>query len=232
MMKMLQVKDLKVNYGHIKAVKGISFDLKKGEIVSILGANGAGKTSTLFGLGGIVKREGNVVFKEENIPSAASVKSAKMGLILCPENRRIFPELLVEENLRMGSFARGEFKDRLAFVYELFPKLKERRTQTAGSLSGGEQQMLAVGRSLMSDPELLMLDEPSLGLAPVIVDELFRVLVKLKDKMTILLVEQNALKALKISDRAYVLQNGNIVHSGTSAELLADEAVKKAYLGM
>ncbi|MBI9105726.1 MAG: ABC transporter ATP-binding protein [Spirochaetales bacterium] len=229
---MLQVEDLKVNYGHIKAVKGISFYLKKGEIVSILGANGAGKTSTLFGLGGIVKREGSVFFKEENIPSSASVKSAKMGLILCPENRRVFPELLVEENLRMGSFARGEFKERLAFVYELFSKLKERRTQTAGSLSGGEQQMLAVGRSLMSDPELLMLDEPSLGLAPVIVDELFRVLVKLKDKMTILLVEQNALKALKISDRAYVLQNGNIVHSGTSAELLADESVKKAYLGM
>ena len=232
MMKMLRVEELKVNYGHIKAVKGISFELKKGEIVSILGANGAGKTSTLFGVGGIIKREGNVIFKDQSLPPSTSVKSAKMGLILCPENRRIFSELLVEENLRMGSFARGDYRDRLAFVYELFPKLKERRTQFAGSLSGGEQQMLAVGRALMSDPELLMLDEPSLGLAPVIVDELFRVLVKLKDKMTILLVEQNALKALKISDRAYVLQNGNIVHSGTSAELLADESVKKAYLGM
>lgn len=231
-MKMLQVDDLKVNYGHIKAVKGISFELKKGEIVSILGANGAGKTSTLFGIGGIIKREGSVVFKDQMLPSASSVKSAKMGLVLCPENRRIFPELLVEENLRMGSFARGDFKKELEFVYDVFPKLRDRRTQTAGSLSGGEQQMLAVGRSLMSDPELLMLDEPSLGLAPVIVDEMFRVLVKLKEKMTILLVEQNALKALKISDRAYVLQNGSIVHSGTASELLKDEAVKKAYLGM
>ena len=229
---MLQVDDLRVNYGHIKAVKGIKFGLRKGEIVSILGANGAGKTSTLFGVAGIIKREGRVVFKGENLPPSSSVKSAKMGLILCPENRRIFPELSVEENLRMGSFARGNFKDRMAFSYELFPKLKERRSQAAGSLSGGEQQMLAVGRALMSDPELLMLDEPSLGLAPVIVDELFRVLVKLKERMTILLVEQNALKALRISDRAYVLQNGNIVHSGTSAELLNDEAVKKAYLGM
>lgn len=231
-MKMLQVENLKVNYGHIKAVKGISFELKQGEIVSILGANGAGKTSTLFGVAGIIKREGNILFQGDTLPSGSSVKSAKMGLILCPENRRIFSELLVEENLRMGSFARGEYKEQLAFVYELFPKLKERRTQIAGSLSGGEQQMLAVGRSLMSDPELLMLDEPSLGLAPVIVDELFRVFVKLKEKMTILLVEQNALKALKISDRAYVLQNGNIVHSGTAAELLSDESVKKAYLGM
>ena len=229
---MLQVNDLRVNYGHIKAVKGISFEIGAGEIVSVLGANGAGKTSTLFGIAGIIKREGEVRFKEKLLPSNSSVESTSAGLVLCPENRRIFSELLVEENLRMGSYARGNYKEGLEFVYDLFPKLKERRTQTAGSLSGGEQQMLAVGRALMADPELLMLDEPSLGLAPVIVDEMFRVLAKLKERMSVLLVEQNALKALKISDRAYVLQNGNIVKSGAASELLKDESVKKAYLGM
>lgn len=229
---MLKVTDLNISYGPIQAVKGISFDLGKGEIVSILGANGAGKTSTLFGILGVVPAKGEVRYKGEPMERKTPKEPTEQGLILCPENRRIFPALTVEENLRMGTFVRGNFKQNVESVYELFPRLKERCKQEAGSLSGGEQQMLAVGRALIAEPEVLMLDEPSLGLAPVIVDDMFRVLESLKDRMSVLLVEQNATKALSISDRAYVLQNGVIVHSGQAAEMLKDDNLRKAYLGM
>ncbi|GAB6188716.1 ABC transporter ATP-binding protein [Marinitoga arctica] len=229
---MFEIKNLVVNYGHVNAVKNISFNVQKGEIVSILGANGAGKTSTLFGILKLVKAKRELYFNNENISKENTQKLVKRGLILCPENRRIFPKLNVEENLKMGSFLRGDEKNNLEKVYTLFPILKDRRKQLAGSLSGGEQQMLAVGRALMGDPEILMLDEPSLGLAPIIVDEIFEVLLKLKKVgISILLVEQNAIKALKISDRAYVLETGKIVHFGKANELLHNEKIKKAYLG-
>ena len=229
---MLKVSDLKVSYGPIHAVKGISFSLEKGEIVSILGANGAGKTSTLFGLMGIVKSRGLVELKGEALKRKNSTEPTTKGMVLCPENRRIFPELNVEENLRLGTFVRGDFAANVQSVYELFPILRERSRQLAGSLSGGEQQMLAVGRALVASPEVLLLDEPSLGLAPVIVDEMFRVLKGLSEKMSVLLVEQNATKALSISDRAYVMQNGSIVHSGNADAMLKDDSLRKAYLGM
>ncbi|POR03566.1 ABC transporter ATP-binding protein [Alkalispirochaeta sphaeroplastigenens] len=229
---MLKVTDLNISYGPIQAVKGISFELGKGEIVSILGANGAGKTSTLFGILGVVPAKGEVRYKGEPMERKTPKEPTEQGLILCPENRRIFPALTVEENLRMGTFVRGNFKQNVESVYGLFPRLKERCKQEAGSLSGGEQQMLAVGRALIAEPEVLMLDEPSLGLAPVIVDDMFRVLESLKERMSVLLVEQNATKALSISDRAYVLQNGVIVHSGQAAEMLKDDNLRKAYLGM
>lgn len=229
---MLEVSDLNIKYGHVHAVKEISFSLNKGEILSVLGANGAGKSSTLFGITGIVKSTGKVVFKGKELSRKNTVEGTRMGLVLCPENRRIFSGLMVEENLKLGAYARGSFKRNADMVYGLFPILKERSRQIAGSLSGGEQQMLAVGRALMAEPELLLLDEPSLGLAPVVVDEIFSVFRSLKERMSILLVEQNAHKALAISDRAYILQNGRIVHTGEAKLLLQDEALKKAYLGM
>lgn len=229
---MLEVSNLQVTYGPIHAVKGISFSLGHGEIVSILGANGAGKTSTLFGLMGIVRSRGVVELKGEELRRKSSTEPTSRGMVLCPENRRIFPGLTVEENLRLGTFVRGDFKENVASVYELFPILSERSRQRAGSLSGGEQQMLAVGRALVASPEVLLLDEPSLGLAPVIVDEMFRVLNSLRRQMSVLLVEQNAVKALSISDRAYVMQNGSIVHSGAADAMLQDDNLRKAYLGM
>lgn len=229
---MLEVSNLQVTYGPIHAVKGISFSLGQGEIVSILGANGAGKTSTLFGLMGIVRSRGVVELKGEELRRKSSTEPTSRGMVLCPENRRIFPGLTVEENLRLGTFVRGDFKENVASVYELFPILSERSRQRAGSLSGGEQQMLAVGRALVASPEVLLLDEPSLGLAPVIVDEMFRVLNSLRRQMSVLLVEQNAVKALSISDRAYVMQNGSIVHSGAADAMLQDDNLRKAYLGM
>ncbi len=229
---MLKVENLEVSYGPIQAVRGISFELKENEIVSILGANGAGKTSTLFGLLGIVASKGTVEFNGEVLGRKNPKDATSRGLVLCPENRRIFPELTTEENLRLGTMVRGHFQQNIDTVYELFPRLQERRRQIAGSMSGGEQQMLAVGRALIAEPQVLMLDEPSLGLAPVIVDDMFRVLKSLKSKMSVLLVEQNATKALSISDRAYVMQNGSIVHSGNAAEMLKDDTLRKAYLGM
>ncbi|MDN5342963.1 ABC transporter ATP-binding protein [Oceanotoga sp. DSM 15011] len=230
---MLKVNNLIVNYGHVKAVKNISFELNKGEIVSILGSNGAGKTSTLFGMMSIVKSSSNIEFKGKDISKYSSVQKVKEGLVLCPENRRVFPELSVEENLKMGSFIRGNYSKVIKDVYDLFPILKDRKRQAAGSLSGGEQQMLAVGRAMMGEPEVLMLDEPSLGLAPVITDDIFNVLKELKNSgVSILLVEQNALKSLRISDRAYILETGNIVAQGIAKDLLNDEKVKKAYLGI
>lgn len=229
---MLEVSDLQVSYGPIDAVKGISFSLGQGEIVSILGANGAGKTSTLFGLMGIVRSRGVVTLGGQPLKRKNSTEATSKGMVLCPENRRIFPGLTVEENLRLGTFVRGDFRENVASVYELFPILGERTRQVAGSLSGGEQQMLAVGRALVASPEVLLLDEPSLGLAPVIVDEMFRVLQSLRERMSVLLVEQNAVKALSISDRAYVMQNGSVVHSGAADAMLQDDNLRKAYLGM
>lgn len=230
---MLKVENLTVNYGQVSAVKGIDFNIDKGEIVSILGANGAGKTSTLFGTMGIVKANANIDFNGEDLTKASTEDKVKKGLVLAPEDRRVFPQLSVEENLKLGSFVRGNEKENFEKVYDLFPILKDRKRQHAGSLSGGEQQMLAVGRALMSSPEILMLDEPSLGLAPLITDEIFEVLVQLKDMgVGILLVEQNALKSLKISDRAYILEIGKIATQGNAKDLLNDESVKKAYLGI
>lgn len=230
---MLRVENLSVNYGHVKAVKEISFEIKSGEIVSILGANGAGKTSALFGASAVVKSKGKVFYKDKDISGFTTYQRVEKGIILCPENRRVFSGLSVEENLKMGSYLRGNYQKNIETAYRMFPILKERKKQAAGSLSGGEQQMLAVARALMSDPELLMLDEPSLGLAPVIVDQIFKALVELKRSgMSILLVEQNALKSLKISDRAYILETGRIVHSDDAKTLLNDEKVKKSYLGI
>jgi len=228
----LEVSNLQVSYGPIHAVQGISFTLAEGEIVSILGANGAGKTSTLFGVMGIVRSRGTVTFKGEALKRKDSTEATSKGLVLCPENRRVFPGLSVEDNLRLGTFVRGDFVANAERVFELFPILKERNRQLAGSLSGGEQQMLAVGRALIASPEVLLLDEPSLGLAPVIVDEMLQVLSGLRERMSVLLVEQNATKALSISDRAYVMQNGSIVHSGTAEAMLKDDNLRKAYLGI
>lgn len=229
---LLDVQNLSVSYGHIRAVKSISFHVKRGEIVSLLGSNGAGKTSALFGIQNIIGREGRVLFRGKEISPKKISGGTREGLVLCPENRRIFPHMSVGENLRLGAFMRGEIEKSTELVFSLFPRLKERIKQDAGSLSGGEQQMLSLGRALMSSPELLMVDEPSLGLAPVIVDEIFSVFTSLRKSMAILLVEQNAVKALKISDRAYILQTGSIAAKGRSSDLLNDDAVRKAYLGM
>ncbi len=241
--KMLKVENLTVKYGEVVAAEGIAFHVDEGEMVSILGANGAGKTTTLYGISGMIESKrklffkdrvsGSIKFKGVDIAEYSSDRRVKMGLVLCPENRRNFPELSVEDNLRMGAYSRGDFKENIGFVYQLFPVLKERRKGMANFLSGGEQQMLAVGRALMSDPALLMLDEPSLGLAPVLVDEIFRVFLQLRSRgVPVLLVEQNAVRALKISDRSYILETGRVVHSGNSKDLLEDKEIKRAYLGM
>ncbi len=233
---MLEVKDLKVAYGSILALKGISFDVKRGEIISLIGANGAGKTTTLHSISNLIKKQGGTVtFKGENITNISADKIVRAGLIHVPEGRRVFANLTVKENLEMGAFLRkdkAEIKADLEHVYELFPRLKERLKQLAGTLSGGEQQMLAMGRALMSKPELLLLDEPSMGLAPILVDEIFDIIQKInKDGTTILLVEQNAFKAMSIANRVYILETGSIASSGNAKDMIGDEAVKKAYLG-
>ena len=229
----LELQDFRVTYGHVKAVKGIDLTMDEGEIVAVIGANGAGKTSTLMGVAGIVDAEGALRFDGADIAACSSVERVKRGLVLCPENRRIFPELSVEENLRMGAFRRGSYAENNGEVYELFPVLQKRRRQAAGYLSGGEQQMLAIGRALMASPRLLLLDEPSLGLAPILVDQVFEVLSTLRERgYSIVLVEQNAMKALKLSDRAYIMETGVIAHSGLSEELVSDDEVRRAYLGV
>lgn len=234
-MSLLEVQDLHVYYGNIHAIKGISFHVEKGEIVTLIGANGAGKSTTLNTVSGLLKpRDGSVFFDGSSIVGVPAHKIVGKGMALCPEGRRIFAQLSVEENLEMGAFTRpgSEIKDSMERVYENFPRLKERYKQTAGTLSGGEQQMLAMGRALMSKPDLMMLDEPSMGLAPILVDQIFEIIKKLhKNGTTILLVEQNAQMALSIADRAYVLETGKIVNEGTGAELLHDDSVRKAYLG-
>ena len=230
---MISVKNLRVYYGLIEAVKGISFEVATGQIVSILGSNGAGKTSTLNALINSVKRSGEVNFLGYDTRRHLTHTLVKMGISLVPEGRRTFINLSVEENLRIGAFNNDENYEHLRdTMYELFPRLKDKRNQLAGTLSGGEAQMLAISRALMSEPKLLMLDEPSLGLAPKIVGELFEIIVRLKDEgITILLVEQNAYGALKISDYAYVLENGQIVMRGAAKDMIGDEEIKKKYLG-
>ena len=230
----LSIKDLKVNYGGIEAVKGISFDVPEGSIVTLIGANGAGKSSTLRTVAGLVKpKSGNILFKGEDITGKSSIDIVKRGITLVPEGRRIFPDLTVLENLKIGAYLRkDDLKEDIEWVYSLFPRLKEREWQAGGTLSGGEQQMLAVGRALMSRPKLMMMDEPSLGLAPIVVRDIFKIIREINKKgVTILLIEQNANMALQTADYGYVLETGRIGLSGTGAELLANEDVKKAYLG-
>jgi len=235
-MAMLEVKDLEVYYGVICALKGISFEVNEGEIVTLIGANGAGKTTTMQSVVGLIPaRSGSVTFEGKDITKIPCHKIVHLGMTQVPEGRRIFQELSVYENLMMGAYSQKDssgFKNDLEAIYTRFPRLAERKNQIAGTLSGGEQQMLAMGRALMSHPRLLMLDEPSMGLSPLLVDQVFEIIKDInKDGTTVLLVEQNAGKSLAISDRAYVLENGKIVLTGTGAELAASEMVKKAYLG-
>lgn len=235
-MSLLEVKDLRVSYGAINALHGISFKVESGEVISLIGSNGAGKTTTLHSISNIVKKAGGEVwFKGENITSMSPDKIVKKGLIQVPEGRRIFANLTVKENLEMGAYTRkdkAQVKKDMEWVYELFPRMKERLRQVAGTLSGGEQQMLAMGRSLMSKPELLLLDEPSMGLAPILVDEIFDIIKKISaGGTTILLVEQNAFKALSIANRAYILETGDIIKEGDAKLLISDNSVKAAYLG-
>ena len=230
----LSIKDLKVNYGGIEAVKGIDFTVTSGQIVTLIGANGAGKSSTLRTIAGLVKpKAGTVEFLGENVTGLAPSAIVQRGVVMVPEGRRIFPDLTVQENLRIGAYLRRDDLSRdLAWVYELFPRLKERSWQFGGTLSGGEQQMLAVGRALMSRPKLLMMDEPSLGLAPLIVKGIFDIIREVnRQGVTILLIEQNANMALKIADRAYVMETGSVTMEGTGRELLENEQIKAAYLG-
>ena len=234
-MEILKVENMNVYYGAIHAIKGISFHVDQGEVVTLIGANGAGKSTTLQTVSGLLRsRTGSIQFCGENISNVPSHKIVEKGLAQVPEGRRIFLQMSVEENLEMGAYtqsAAGVDAD-LEKVYAQFPRLKERRRQIAGTLSGGEQQMLAIGRALMSHPRLLMLDEPSMGLAPILVEQIFDIIRQLhKEGTTILLVEQNAQMALSVADRGYVLETGKIVATGTGADLLNDDAVKKAYLG-
>lgn len=233
---MLKVENLCVNYGAIVALKGISFNVEKGEIITLIGSNGAGKTTTLHALSNIIKKQsGSVSFNGEDITSMGADKIVTRHLIQVPEGRRIFLNLSVKENLELGAYLRKDkagIKQDQERVFEYFPRLKERLRQNAGTLSGGELQMLAMGRALMAQPELLLLDEPSMGLAPIFVDEIFNIVQRInKDGTTILLVEQNAMKALSIADRAYILETGSITKSGNASELITDPAVKAAYLG-
>ena len=233
-MSILSVKDLTVNYGAIRALKGICLDVEPGEIITLIGANGAGKTSTMNAIMGVIpKTGGSVIFNGENIARSDTVSIVKKGVILAPEGRQIFPDFTVRDNLLMGGYhsTPEENHARMKDVLEIFPVLGDRMKQLAGTLSGGEQQMLAVGRAYMAKPKLLMLDEPSLGLAPLLIQEIFRMIQRIRDMgVTILLVEQNARMALKISDRGYVIESGTIAHVDTAKNLLRSDAVVKAYL--
>ena len=232
---MLKVEDVNVYYGSIHAIKGVSFEVNQGEIVTLIGANGAGKSTTLNTVSGLLKpKSGTIEFEGKSVVGVPAHKILREGMALCPEGRRIFSQLTVEENLQMGAYTRpnSEIADSIADIYDRFPRLKERYKQVAGTLSGGEQQMLAMGRALMSKPKLLMLDEPSMGLAPILVEQIFEIIVEMNKRgTTILLVEQNAQMALSIAHRGYVLETGRVVSTGTGAELLNDDAVRKAYLG-
>ena len=234
-MSMLEVSDLHVHYGSIHAVKGISFEVNEGEIVTLIGANGAGKSTTLNTVAGLLRPSGgSISFEGESLVGVPAHKMVSRGIALCPEGRRIFTEMTVRENLEMGAFTRddAESREMRKEVYAHFPRLKERKGQSGGTLSGGEQQMLAMGRALMSKPKLLMLDEPSMGLAPILVAEIFDIIRALHEQgTTILLVEQNARMALSVADRAYVLETGRISMSGDADELAHDKRVQQAYLG-
>ena len=231
---LLSIRDLKVNYGGIEAVKGISFDVPEGQIVTLIGANGAGKSSTLRTIAGLVKpKSGSITYAGEDITGKDPTSIVTKGITLVPEGRRIFPDLTVKENLKLGAYIRkDDLTDDLNWVYDLFPRLKEREWQAGGTLCGGEQQMLAVGRALMRRPKIMMMDEPSLGLAPLVVRGIFDIIKEVNKRgVTVLLIEQNANMALKTAHLGYVLETGRITMSGTGAELLADESVKTAYLG-
>ena len=233
---MLKVKDLKVNYGGIEALKGISFDVEQGQIVTLIGANGAGKSTTLRAISGLVKTaSGAINFMGRDIIPFNAQQVVAEGIALVPEGRRVFDNLTVKENLKIGAYLRkdkDEIESGIEDIYQRFPRLKEREWQLAGTLSGGEQQMLAVGRAMMARPKLLMMDEPSLGLAPLVVRDIFAIIRELKSEgITILLIEQNANAALRCADQAYVLETGRITMSGTGAQLLADQRVRDAYLG-
>lgn len=235
-MAMLEVKDLEVHYGVIKAIKGVSFEVNEREVIALIGANGAGKTTILHTISGLLnKTAGSVFFEGKDITKTPACKIVSLGLAHVPEGRRVFSQLTVFENLKLGAYTRKdkkEIEDTLSMVYERFPRLKERKNQIAGTLSGGEQQMLAMGRALMSHPKLILMDEPSMGLSPILVEEIFKIIRDISASgTTVLLVEQNAKKALSIADRAYVLETGNITLSGDADKLMNDESVKKAYLG-
>ncbi len=235
MAPLLKVDNIEVYYGMIKALKGISFEVNKGEIVALIGANGAGKTTTLHTITGLLKpKSGSITFNENDITKTPAHKIVTMGMAHVPEGRRIFQQLSVLDNIKLGAFTRkdkDEIEETLKYVYERFPRLEERKNQIAGTLSGGEQQMLAMGRALMSKPDFILMDEPSMGLSPLLVSEIFDIIEAINENgTTVLLVEQNAKKALSIADRAYVLETGNIVLSGNAQDLLNDESVKRAYL--
>ena len=235
-MAMLEVKDLEVYYGMIQAIKGISFEVNQGEVIALIGANGAGKTTTLHTITGLLSpKKGSVLFEGQDITKVPAHKIVSMGMAHVPEGRRVFSQLSVYENLKLGAYTR---KDRsnidkeLQSIYERFPRLAERKNQLAGTLSGGEQQMLAMGRALMSKPSIVLMDEPSMGLSPILVDEIFDIIESIsKSGTTVLLVEQNAKKALSIADRAYVLETGKVVLEGDAKDLLENDSIKKAYLG-
>ncbi len=234
-MALLEVRDLEVFYGVIRAIKGISFDVNEGEVIALIGANGAGKTTTLHTITGLIpSKSGTITYDGKDITKMPGHKLVPMGIAHVPEGRRVFAQLTVYQNLKLGAYTRNdkkEFDETLKMVYSRFPRLEERKNQMAGTLSGGEQQMLAMGRALMSHPKMIVMDEPSMGLSPIFVNEIFDIIQKIKaDGTTVLLVEQNAKKALSIADRAYVLETGNIVISGDAKVLMNDDAVKKAYL--
>ena len=232
---LLEIKNLSVYSGVIQALKGISFSVDRGEIVALIGANGAGKTTTLHTISGLIEpKAGEILFNGDNITKVPGHKRVGMGIAQVPEGRRVFRDMTVEENLKMGAYSRTDkdHSDTMSRIFDRFPRLKERRTQVSGTLSGGEQQMLAMGRALMSKPDILLLDEPSMGLSPILVNEVFDIIRSVhEDGTTVLLVEQNAKKALNIADRAYVLETGAIITSGDAEELLNDDAIRKAYLG-
>ena len=235
-MALLEIKDLEVNYGVIKAIKGVSFDVNEGEIIALIGANGAGKTTILHTIPGLIQaKKGSIVFDGKELTKTPPHKIVSMGMAHVPEGRRIFQQLSVLENLKLGAYTRkdkSEIASTLKMVYERFPRLEERKNQVAGTLSGGEQQMLAMGRALMSKPRIILMDEPSMGLSPLLVSEIFDIIKVINESgTTVLLVEQNAKKALSIADRAYVLETGKITLSGDAKDLINDESVKKAYLG-
>lgn len=235
-MAMLEVTDLEVYYGMIQAIKGVSFEVNEGEVVSLIGANGAGKTTILHTVSGLLApKKGSVVFEGKDITKIPAHKIVSLGMAHVPEGRRVFAQLSVYQNLKMGAYTRSdknEIEETLEKVYKRFPRLEERKNQMAGTLSGGEQQMLAMGRALMSHPRIILMDEPSMGLSPILVNEIFEIIKSVSASgTTVLLVEQNAKKALSIADRAYVLETGKIVTAGDAKELMNDDSIKKAYLG-
>ena len=235
-MAMLEVKDLQVYYGMIQAIKGISFEVNQGEVIALIGANGAGKTTILHTVTGLIApKAGSIVFEGQDISKIPAHKIVSMGMAHVPEGRRVFAQLSVYDNLKMGAYTRkdkNEIEESLEMVYKRFPRLEERKNQMAGTLSGGEQQMLAMGRALMSKPKIILMDEPSMGLSPIFVNEIFDIIQEVSASgTTVLLVEQNAKKALSIADRAYVLETGNIALEGNAKVLMNDDSIKKAYLG-